>query len=89
MRKITFILSMLATSCAMASPSNASEISTPTVELVKVIYNFCLEQLSEQSEPDIEKYILGCVNSDLEISSYQTFDTYTELTSFISTTNGE
>lgn len=84
MKKIAFILSILASSIVLANQVETDELSTPTVELAKTIHEFCLVQYSEQDERDVESYILDCVNLDLEISSYKTFDTYTELTAFIS-----
>ncbi len=84
MRKIALILPTLIMSTAMASEVTTDDLSSPTVELVKTIHDFCLEQNLGQDELNADKNTLQCVNSDLEISTYTTFKTYTELTSFIS-----
>jgi|GEM_PF-1940391 len=69
---------------AMANDVTASdELDKPGVELVVTIHNFCLEQYSEQDDPDMENYILGCVNTDLETSAYRPFKSYSELQTFI------
>ncbi len=78
MRKVAFLLTLLTTSNLIAD-----ETSTPTVELVTTIHEYCLEQQTVKTESNIENIILECVNNDLAISAYKTFNTYVELTSFI------
>ena len=89
MRIVTLLLLSLTCKVVLAEQAYENDFTNPSVELVTTIHEFCLEQHSVQNEPDIEKYILDCVNTDLEISSYKTFNTYAELTAFITTENGE
>jgi hypothetical protein len=88
MRPIALVLLSLTCSISFANQIEDSDYTTPSVELVTTIYEFCLEQHSTSGESDIESRTLHCVNSDLEISSYKTFKTHTELTSFISQEKG-
>lgn len=89
MRKIALMLPILAMSSTMANEVVVDDLSTPTIELVTTNHEFCLEKNLGQDEVNTDKNTLQCVNSDLEISTYKTFKTYTELTSFISQEKGE
>ncbi len=88
MRKIALMFSVLAATNALANQLEIEELSTPTIALVTTIHDYCLEQQSDQEDANIASIILECVNTDLEISTYKTFKTYSELTSFISQGKG-
>lgn len=89
MRTLTLTLCCLAASYSLASQIDESELSAPTIELVSTIREFCLEQQSTDENANTDNQILSCVNTDLEIATYKTFISYTELTSFISQEKGE
>jgi len=84
MKKIALISSLIIVNRALANQLDIEELSSPTLELVTTIHDFCLEQHIGQDEKNIESIALDCVNTDLEISTYKTFKTYKELNSFIS-----
>ncbi len=73
----------------MSNEVITDELSAPSLELVTTILEFCIEQTSGHDEVNKDSETLQCVNSDLEISTYKTFKTYSELTSFISQEKGE
>jgi len=89
MKKIALISSLIAVGNTLANQFDVEELSPPTQELVTTIHDFCLEQHIGQDEKNIEIMALDCVNTDLAISTYKTFKTYKELTSFISQEKGE
>lgn len=89
MRTLTLILCCLVASYSFANQIDESELSTPTVELVSTIHEFCLEQQANDENASTDKLILSCVNTDLEIATYKTFKSYNEITSFISQETGE
>lgn len=69
--------------------SQVSE-STPDLDTVLNIYNFCVEkQYSDQDDFNMETYLLDCVNVDLITAAYQTFNSYNGLIEFISSDKGE
>lgn len=83
------VLSMLVTGGVFASQINIDELSSPSLELVTTIHEYCLEQYSTEYDTHNNSATLQCVNNDLEISTYKTFKTYAELSSFVSQEKGE
>lgn len=79
----------LFTATVLASENNEMNLSQPEIELVTVIHDFCLEQHLIENQGDIDNIILNCVNTDLEIASYQTFKSYADLSAFIVKEKGE
>jgi len=59
------------------------DVSVPDVETVLNIYNFCVEQYSQDEDSDTESFLLNCVNADLKASAYKIFSSYNELKSFV------
>lgn len=78
MRIVALLLFSLTSTALPASQAYENDLSIPSVGLVTTIHDFCLEQHTTQNEPDNETYLLGCVNEDLEISSYKSFSTFAE-----------
>ncbi len=86
MRKIAFMLALLVSNNTAA---NMDELSTPTIDLVKTILEFCLEQHSASDEAINENIVLDCVYTDLAISTYKTFKTYSKMTAFVTQVKGK
>lgn len=74
---------------ALAADEINISVTMPAKELVTSIHEFCIDQHSIQDEPDLEGYLLRCVNHDLKISAYQTFQSYEKLSTFIEDKRGE
>ena len=89
MFRLIILLSALFTATVLASENNEMNLSQPEIELVTVIHDFCLEQHLTGNQGDIDNIILSCVNTDLEIASYQTFKSYADLAAFIVKEKGE
>jgi hypothetical protein len=90
MKKIALALFIFGSSNTFANEVVLDDLSSPTIELISSIHEFCVDQHTDQDEGNnIENFILNCINADLKISMYKTFNSYSEITSFITQDKGE
>lgn len=90
MKKIALALFILGSSNSFANEAVLDDLSPPTIELISSIHEFCVDQHTDQDETNnIENFLLNCINEDLKISMYKTFNSYSEITSFITQDKGE
>ncbi|GLX81132.1 hypothetical protein [Thalassotalea eurytherma] len=84
MRIKALVLSIWVSSGVFATQIEVDRLSSPTIERVTAVHEYCLEQHGYQNDANTKNMITQCVNVDLSVSAYRTFKTRAGLTSFIS-----
>lgn len=89
MQRIIVLLTLTLSFSIAANESDEFDLFKPDVYLVESTHQYCSDQLSGLNESDRNKAVLDCVNSDLQVSNYETFTSHSAILKFITNKEGE
>lgn len=84
--KTILLLPLLLSATSVTKAFDKEEEPVPSIELVTTIFDYCVTTNEDTVNKENELKVLACVNQDLDVSTYQLFNSYQAIVAYISST---